>query len=225
GDANVGAVARSMACIGASELYLVRPQTPVKDTAYHWACHAREVLENRKRVDTLSEALEGMTLVVGTSARHGSRRYRMVTPPQLSTEVLPQFPDVKLALVFGNEESGMDNDSLKLCHRLVKVPTQPDHSSINLGHTVSILLYELLGRGQETDLGGKPRQLSTVEVRKRMMEEVSLFMGERGYPGHAATLEEEMTKLGDIAERAALEEWEVRFLLGMVRHLRNYEKG
>lgn len=225
GDANVGAVARALACFGAHEFYLVTPKAPVRDTAYHWACHARDVLEGRHRVDTLTEALEGTTLVIGTSARHGVRRHRMVTPSQLSSEVLPQFPDAKIALVFGNEESGLDNHHIKLCHRLVKIPTQKDHSSLNLGHTVCILLYELLGRSQTTSLGGKPKQLSTAEQRQRMLEEMASFLEERGYPSHQATLKGEMTKLGDIAERAQLEQWEVRFLLGMLRHLRNFELG
>jgi tRNA (cytidine32/uridine32-2'-O)-methyltransferase len=225
GDANVGAVARSMACFGAQELYLVRPKAPVRDTAYFWACHARELLESRHRVDHLSEALEGVSLVLGTSARHGVRRYRMVTPAQIAEEVLPHFPVGKVALVFGNEESGMDNDSIRLCHRLIKVPTQPDHSSINLGHTVSIILYELLGRARGTDLGGKPKQLSTPEERQRLLSEVSDFLGERGYPSHQATLAEEITKLGDIVERSSLEAWELRLLMGVLRHLRNYEQG
>ena len=56
-----------------------------------------------------------------------------------------------------------DPGNLKLCHRLVKIPTQPDHSSLNLGHTVSILLYELVGRRQTTELGGKPRQLTHLD--------------------------------------------------------------
>ena len=225
GDANVGAVARSMACFGAEELFLVRPKAPIRDTAYHWACHARDLLESRRRVESLAEALEGVSLVLGTSARHGVRRHRMVTPAQLTSEVLPQFPEGKIALVFGNEESGLDNDSVKLCHRLIKIPTQPDHWSLNLGHTVSILLYELLGGSRTTALGGKAKQASTAEERRHVLEEVSVFLGERGYPSHQATLEGEMTKLGDIIERSSLEAWEIRFLLGMVRHLRNYEKG
>ncbi len=41
-----------------------------------------------------------------------------------------------------------------------------------------------------------------------------------GYPFHQASLEEEMTKLSDILERAELEEWETNFLGGMFKHLR-----
>ena len=47
GAANVGAVARTMACFGVRELYLVRPIAPIKDTAEHWAVHGREVLDGQ----------------------------------------------------------------------------------------------------------------------------------------------------------------------------------
>ena len=224
GDANIGAVARAIACFGARSLYLVQPQAPVHETSYFWACHGREVLENRIVTDSLAEALRGVTLAIGTSARHGCRRHRMVTPKQLSEEVLPQFPSGEIALVFGNEESGLSNDHLKLCHRITKIATDPVHSSLNLSHTVSILLYEILGRENITSVGGKPKEISSPKQRQRLVEEVGVFLGERGYPSHNATLPEELIKLSDLVERSNIENWEVRFLLGMVRHLRNYEK-
>lgn len=211
-----------MACFGARELYLVRPKAPLRETMAHWACHGLPVLENRVVVDDLQDALRGTTLSIATSGMHGKRRYRMVTPAQLVSDVLPMFEPGKIALVFGGEESGLDGATLEKCQRIVKIPTQPDHFSVNLAHSVTIMLYELVGRLAETELGGRGRKLAPPEQRERMMLEFGKFMAETGYPSHVATLEGEMAKLGDIAERAQLEEWEIRFLLGMVRHLRNY---
>jgi TrmH family RNA methyltransferase len=221
----VGAVARSMACFGAGQLYLVSPQTPVRETAYFWACHGRDKLEQRITVETLEEAIAGCSLVIGTSARHGARRHRMTTPVELFEEVLPKFTGGEIALVFGNEESGLDNDHLKLCHCLTKFATDPEHSSLNLGHSVSLLLYELVGRNLTTEVGGQPPDPSQPEERQRLVQEFARFLSERGYPSHNATLDEEMTKLSNIVERAHLEAWEIRFLLGMTRHLRNFELG
>lgn len=213
-----------MACFGARELYLVAPQTKVAKNAYDWACHGAPVLEARREVARLEEALEGVSLAVAMTARQGKRRHRMVTPAELSESVLPLFPDGTLALVFGNEESGLANEHLDLCQRRVKIPTQPEHSSLNLAHAVSVMLYELTSRSAAT-VGGKPRKVAPADERQRMLREVAAFLEENGYPSHQATLGEEMTKLADMAERTQLEEWEIRFLLGMLRHLRNWNAG
>lgn len=213
-----------MACFGARELVLVAPQTSVGKTAYDWACHGAPVLDGRRTVDRLEEALEGASLAVAMTARQGKRRHRMVTPAELSEAVLPLFPDGPLALVFGNEESGLANEHLDLCQRRVKIPAQPEHSSLNLAHAVTVMLYELTGRSARA-VGGKPRQVAPAGERQRMLREVAVFLEENGYPSHQATLGEEMTKLADMAERTQLEEWEIRFLLGMLRHLRNWSAG
>jgi tRNA/rRNA methyltransferase len=44
------------------------------------------------------------------------------------------------ALLFGPEESGLDNDALDRCQRVVTVPTA-GHASINLAQTVVVLGY------------------------------------------------------------------------------------
>lgn len=224
GDANIGAVARSMACFGARELFLVRPQAKVSKNAYDWATHGSPVLDACRTVDRLEEALEGVSLAVAMTARAGKRRHRMVTPAELSESVLPLFPDGPLALVFGNEVSGLANQHLDLCQRRVNIPTQPEHSSLNLAHSVTVMLYELTSR-TGGEIGGKPRKVAPAAERGRMLHEVAAFLAENGYPSHQATLAEEMTKLADMVERTQLEEWEIRFLLGMLRHLRNWQAG
>jgi tRNA/rRNA methyltransferase len=226
GDANVGAAARSLACFGVSELVLVNPKAKLLEQAHNWAVHGRGVLEAARHCDTLAEAVEGTTVAIAMTARHGKRRHRMVTPAQFSAEVLPTFPQgSRLALVFGNEESGLDNASLDFCQRLVKIPTVEGHTSLNLGHSVTIMLYELLGRGGSPELGGKEKRLASAETCQRMVAEVGEYLAGWGYPSHNATLEEEMVKLADIAQRSRLEEWEIRFVLGMLRHLRNKQAG
>ncbi len=224
GDANIGAVARSMACFGAPELFLVTPRAKVSKNAYDWACHGSPVLDACRTVDRLEEALEGVSLAVAMTARPGKRRHRMVTPAELSESVLPLFPPGPLALVFGNEVSGLANEHLDLCQRRVRIPAQPEHSSLNLAHSVSVMLYELTSR-TGGEIGGKPRKVAPAGERQRMLQEVGAFLAETGYPSHHAKLSEEMTKLADMAERTQLEEWEVRYLLGMVRHLRNWFAG
>jgi TrmH family RNA methyltransferase len=225
GEANLGAVARSMACFGVTDLWLVRPRVRVGQQAANWACHGAERLEHLQTVDDLGTALQGVDLSVALTGKSGKRRHRLVTPVGLVEEVIPRFQLGRLALVYGNEESGLDNSDIAICHWRVKIPTDPVHSSLNLAHSVSLMLYELVGRYNQTDLGSKPKRWATPEELQRALAEVGQFLEERGYPNHQATLPEELRKLNDLLHRTSLERWEVNFLLGIVRHLRNYELG
>ena len=48
----------------------------------------------------------------------------------------------KVAIVFGPEDRGLDNEAIQHCQRLVTIPTNPEASSLNLAQSVLLLLYE-----------------------------------------------------------------------------------
>lgn len=49
----------------------------------------------------------------------------------------------KIALIVGNEGSGIDKDLLEVCDKLVNIKMNPDCESLNVGIAASILMYEL----------------------------------------------------------------------------------
>lgn len=225
GEANLGAVARSMSCFGVRDWWLVRPRRQPSDQSRNWACHGREWLEHVQQCQELSQALEGIDLSVAVTGKSGKRRHRLVTPAQLREEVVPRFQLGRMALVFGNEESGLDNRDIAICHWRSKIPTDEVHNSLNLAHAVTLMLYELVGRQRSTELGSKPLRRASPQQLQNALREIGRFLGERGYPSHRATLTEELRKVNDLMHRCQPEEWEVNFVLGMLRHLRNYELG
>lgn len=213
----MGAVARAMSTFSLSRLVLVSPHAPLGEGARNWACHGAPVLDSCDSVESLEEALEGVTLALGLSRRRGKRRHRMSSLAGLDIE---SFLPAEVALVFGNEESGLSNQHLDLCQRTVFIPTHPVNGSMNLGHAVSVTLYEFFGR-RVVSASKKAREAPAgPELVAGMLREVADFLEPTGYPAHQATLEEEMAKLGDIVSRCRLEEWEVHFLLGMLKQVR-----
>lgn len=216
GEANMGAVARSMSCFGLTDLALVTPYRQPAQEARNWACQGEPVLDSLAIVESLDEALEGINLAAGLTRRAGKRRHRMLSPRDFKTDILPRSLPGRIALVFGTEETGLSKEELDRCHRLVRIPTL---GSLNLAHAVTIMLYELFGR-EEVVQSGKGHRAAPPELRRKMMDAISGHLRVMRYPHHQASLEEEMTKLGDILERADLEEWETNFLLGMFKHLR-----
>lgn len=225
GDANVGAAARALAAFGAEDLVLVNPRRPPGRVARNWACQGRGVLERCRMVENLEAALEGTNLAAALTRRGGKRRHRLVSAAEFAEEVLPRYLPGRVALVFGTEESGLSNQEMLLCHRRVGIPTHPRSGSLNLAHAVTVTLYELLGRGRRIS-SGRPPQPAPPELRARMVAEIGRRLEALGYPGHQATLQEEMVKLADILERARLERWEINFLLGIFRHIeRRLQQG
>ncbi|HEY5682783.1 MAG TPA: TrmH family RNA methyltransferase, partial [Sulfuricaulis sp.] len=48
-----------------------------------------------------------------------------------------------VALLFGQERTGLLNEELDRCHAMVTIPADKDYSSLNLASAVQILAYEL----------------------------------------------------------------------------------
>jgi tRNA (cytidine32/uridine32-2'-O)-methyltransferase len=48
-----------------------------------------------------------------------------------------------VALVFGNERTGLENEELARCHAMVRIPSVDDFSSLNLSQAVQVMAYEL----------------------------------------------------------------------------------
>ena len=146
--ANVGAAARAVANFGLGGLWLVAPRCSLDKEAYALAVHGAPVLDAAVTVATLDEALADRELAVATSARRRRHHGHASGDPE---DVLAEMVGRRSALVFGPEESGLDNDALDRCQRVVTVPTA-GHSSINLAQTVVVLGYVW----HRTASGGRP---------------------------------------------------------------------
>ena len=142
---NVGSVCRAMANMGVSELYVV-DESRVEDDwepAAKLACHAGDILRNRHTVATFGEAIEGCTAVVGTTCRGGLYRQHVRTPREAAPELLALAKKGDVALVFGREDNGLDNEEIAQCTHLLRIPSTPEYTSINLAMSAMICLYEL----------------------------------------------------------------------------------
>lgn len=152
--ANVGAAARAIANFGLGPLWLVAPRCTLNKEAYALATHAEAVLDAAVTVATLDEALADRDLAVATSARRRRHHGHASADPEV---VLPALVGRRGALVFGPEESGLDNDALDRCQAVVTVPTAAA-ASINLAQTVVVLGYawHRLGGARPAAAAGPP---------------------------------------------------------------------
>jgi len=156
---NVGAAARAMKTMGFDDLVLVAPRWPNvlrRQETIQRASGANDVLDNARVVDTLDDALHGMTHLCATAMTPRDFGPPTTTPRQhfetlLKTELLvqkEQGPEAKkayntgVAFLFGSERFGMRNEDVYRCHVCLSIPSNPQFGSLNLGAAVQVIAYD-----------------------------------------------------------------------------------
>lgn len=137
---NIGAAARAMKTMGLSQLSIVKPMVEVNNEAYSRATHAVDVLENCRVYSDIASAISKAQLVVGTSARSRNLSWPIIDSRELF-DVCSDYAEV--AILFGNERTGLTNQELSFCHKILHIATNPSCSALNLAAAVQIIAYEL----------------------------------------------------------------------------------
>lgn len=140
---NIGAAARAMFNMELGRLCLVDPQCPVGEIAYARASGANAVLDNRETWPDLKRAVADCHHVFATSARRRSLAWPESSPRELAAGIHNLGDDAQVALVFGREHSGLSNEEIQLCNRMVVIPTNPGFSSLNVAAAIQLLCYEI----------------------------------------------------------------------------------
>lgn len=140
---NIGSAARAMKVMGLSQMVLVKPQCSVDAQTIALAAGASDIALNAQVVDTLSEAVADCSLVVGSSARSRSLEWPMLSPRQCGEKFANEAQTQTVAVVFGCERTGLNNDELQCCHYHVCIPANPEYSSLNLAMAVQTICYEI----------------------------------------------------------------------------------
>lgn len=108
------------------------------------AVGAIDIVEAAPVFDTLDEALTGSHIVVGTtSGRERRQRQKVYTARELAPRIRHYALEHRVALVFGPERSGLDDQSLARCGYLVSIPADPAQQVLNLAQSVMVLAYEI----------------------------------------------------------------------------------
>lgn len=220
---NIGAVARAMRNMGLHDLALVNPAPIRREQADMMAVHAREVLDAMRIHSSLRAAVGDCGFVVGTTCRSGLYRDHAESPRQLAPRIVSLAAENRVALVFGSEESGLTNEDLRVCHRLVTIPTAPAYASLNMAQAVLLCCYEVFLAAQEEQLPSDG-SLAVAEQQELMYERLKRALLQVGFL-HKDNPEHIMFALRRIFGRAGLEARDVRILLGMARQIEWYADG
>ena len=141
---NVGSACRAMANMGITNLRIVGKKADYdEEKVKTLAIHAFSIWENAVFFDSIEAATKDCYVSAGTTRRRGKKRKEwLLTPDEFSTKV-NDIEKGKVAVIFGNERTGLTDEELECCTLGVKIPTDEDFGSLNLSHAVQIICYEL----------------------------------------------------------------------------------
>lgn len=154
---NVGATARAMKTMGFDDLVLVAPRWANvlrKEETIQRASGALDVLHNARIVDTLDEALDGMSHLCATAMIARDFGPPTCTPRAHFASLLqaqqpeqaPAGAELRqqqgVAFLFGSERFGMRNEDVYRCHVALSIPSNPQFGSLNIGAAVQVIAYE-----------------------------------------------------------------------------------
>jgi tRNA/rRNA methyltransferase len=143
---NLGAAARAMANFGLSELRLVAPRAkPADPDAVAYAAGAGAILAEARIFPTLAAAIGDLGLVYATTARERGQAKPVEGPGAAMAALRPRIAAGERAgIVFGPERTGLENDEVALCDRILTFTVNPAFASLNLAQAVLLVGHEWL---------------------------------------------------------------------------------
>lgn len=222
---NVGGVVRVMKNMGLARLQVVRPADFDAYRIQGVAHTGIDIIGSVEFFDRLEDAIADAWLVVGTTARGRRVRRNYRRPREAAVEVVESaLAGEEVALVFGREDRGLSNQELDNCSRVVVIPTDPDHSSLNLAQAVLVLAYEIWLAAAEGLSFKKPRHIAAHATREELEElcseveaslhAVDFFKAHKTMPI--------MRTVREVAARADLDKREAALFKAMAYEVRNF---
>ncbi len=244
---NVGAAARAMKVMDFDDLVLVAPRWANvlrREETIQRASGALDVLTNARIVDTLDDALDGMTHLCATAmtprdfgppTRAPREHFKMLLNQELlaqesigleadltgdkgSKAPLIAAPPDGVAFLFGSERFGMQNEDVYRCNVALSIPTAPNFGSLNLAAAVQLIAYdwrEALGGFRVHQVTPEPSLADAKEVAGMLKHlQEALVAIEFLDPAAPKKL---MPRLNQLVNRAQLSPEEIHILRGIAK--------
>ncbi len=232
---NIGMAARAMANFGLFDLRLVEPREGWdRERAVNAASGAYATVEKAQVFSDLKAALQDMNYVYATTARPRDMTKDIITPEQAGTDMRKRCKNgERIALLFGRERYGLNNDEVSLADVVITAPVNPDYASLNIAQAVLLVSYEWF-RHEAPSLGMATQELAAItgpglnmphtrpatkEELYGFYEHLELELVESGFFKTVAKQPAMIRNLRNMFGRAQLTEQEVRSLRGVVSSL------
>ena len=222
---NIGAAARAMKNMMLSQLYLVSQSNYPSAVATARASGADDVLSKALICTTLEEALEGVSLVIGASARQRNIKWRQLDVIETCNEIQTSFlsNERDVAVVFGTENSGLTNEELDLCSILMTIPGNPKYFSLNVASAVQVFAYQNFVTNVEGKFDNAPKDTATFDDLNSFYKHLEQVLEHISYFDSKKPKSLLMRRLRRLFGRSIPEKEEVAILRGILNKINPYK--
>ena len=227
---NIGASARAMWNFGLEQMRVVAPRDGWPSTrAVAMASGAGRLLDAAQHFDRVSEAVGDASFVFATTARGRGLTKPILAPEEAMRQAAEKIAQgQKVAVLFGPERAGLENEDIAGANALISVPVNPDFPSLNLAQCVLLMAYEWRRAQGQVELArmelAKTQWAEAIEVEKlaqhyeERLEDAGFFFPEAKAPGMKVNLR-------NMWSRFSLTRADVQMLHGVLRQLVRGNKG
>ncbi len=141
---NIGAAARAMWNFGLDRMRIVDPRDGwPNQKAVVMASGAGRLLDEAQLYDDTASAIGDCDFVYATTARPRDLTKPVFTPEAAMRDARARIAaGGKVAVMFGPERAGMENDDIARANAIISVPVNPEFASLNLAQCVLLTGYE-----------------------------------------------------------------------------------
>lgn len=221
---NIGAAARGMWNFGLDRMRIVAPRDGWPNPkAVAMASGAGRLLDEAGLFDATADAVGDAAYVYATTARQRDLTKPVFTPEAAMRDAAERIRrGERVAVLFGPERAGLENDDIAKANAIVSVPVNPDFPSLNLAQCVLLTAYEW--RRATTEVETVTMELAGTEMASQMeveklaahyedrLEQAGFFFPETKAEGMKRTLR-------NLWSRMPLTRADVQILHGILRQM------
>lgn len=228
---NIGAAARAMLNFGLDRMRLVEPRDGwPNQSAVAMASGAGRVLDDVVLVDSTVDAVADCTYVFATTARQRDLTKPVMTPERAMEVAREKIAGgEKVAVLFGPERAGLENEDIALANAIISVPVNPEFPSLNLAQCVLLTGYEW--RRQTVEVAAETTEMAgsdwanAIEMDK-LAEHYEDTLDQAGFFFPATKADSMKLNLRNMWSRMLLTRADVQTLHGVLRQMVRWkEKG
>jgi len=195
--------------MGISKLRIIGQRSNYDSEAVHkLSIHAYQLWLDAEFYPSLKMASNDCVLTAGTTRRKGKKRKTWFCYPEEFAQKIDSISDGHIAVVFGNERTGLTDEELNLCTIGVTIPSSTEFGSLNLSHAVQIITYSIFTKATRQSPGYKP---ITLERTDKAVKTINKTLESINY--YTVSGQQEMQQYWrSIIARAALSESELAYM-------------
>ena len=227
---NIGAAARAMMNMDLTQLVLVRPREFPHPQATARAAGADSVLANARVVDSLDAAIADCGFVAATTSRNRDQNFRVLDVREAAVRAVAEARRAPVALLFGTERTGLQNEHLDASHVLLRIPASTQYASLNLAMAVQLVSYEIFRARSAPGSAGVIHEvadapLATPPQMQQLYAHFEAVLQEVDFKDRTKAGTHLMSRIRRFLQRAELDQNELNILRGILTAIQNRRRA